>query len=68
MITTPYDKMYYEMKTIGSIELESGNNLQKPEIILSDGSLKSLRVFGQYVNIISEACTTKAAPKNEVFY
>ena len=56
------------MKTIGSFELDSGNNLQKPEIILSDGSLKSLRVFGQYVNIIFEACTTKAAPKNEVFY
>ena len=56
------------MKTIGSIELDSGNNLQKPEIILSDGSLKSLRVFGQYIYIIFEACTSKAAPKNEVFY
>ena len=51
--TTPYDKIhskqdtFKKIKAIDSIKLDAGNKLHKFKILLSDGSLKSLNIFGK---------------------
>ena len=50
---------FKEIKTIDNIELDTGNKLQKLKILLSDGSLKFLNIFGKYIYGIFEARTTR---------
>ena len=38
---------FKKTKAIDSIKLDIGNKLQKFKILLSDGSLKSLNIFGK---------------------
>ena len=47
------------IKAIDNIELDTGNKLQKLKILLSDGSLKSLNIFGKYIYGIFELCITR---------
>ena len=44
---------------IDNIELDTNNKLQKLKILQSDGSLKSLNIFGKYINGIFETRTTR---------
>ena len=50
---------FKKIKAIDNIELDTGNRLQKLKILLSDGSLKSLDIFGKYINRIFETRATR---------
>ena len=42
--------IFKKIRTIDNTELDTGNKLQKLKIPLSDGYLKSLNIFGKYIN------------------
>ena len=50
---------FKKIKAVDNIELGTGSKLQKLKILLSDGSLKSLSIFGKYTNGIFETRTTR---------
>ena len=50
---------FKKIKAVDNIELNTGNKLQKLKIFISDGSLKSLNMFGKYINGIFESRTTR---------
>ena len=50
---------FKKIKVVDNIELNTGNKLQKLKIFISDGSLKSLNMFGKYINGIFESRTTR---------
>ena len=42
--------IFKKIRAIDNTELDTGNKLQKLKILLSDGYLKSLNIFGKYIN------------------
>ena len=50
---------FKKIKAVDNIELGTGSKLQKLKILLSDGSLKSLNIFGKYTNGIFETRATR---------
>ena len=56
----PYNKIHSKrLKAVDNIELNTGNKLQRLKILLPDGFLKSLKIFGKYINGIFETRTTR---------
>ena len=51
--------IFKKIKVIDNIELDTSSKLQKLQILLRDGSLKSLGTFGKYINGIFETCTAR---------
>ena len=59
IITMPYNKIHSKrLKAVDNIELDTGNKLQRLKILLPDRFLKSLKIFGKYINGIFETGTT----------
>ena len=51
--------IFKKIRAIDNTELDTGNKLQKLKILLSDGYLKSLNIFGKYINGIFETRATR---------
>ena len=61
IITTPLQQETFKKikDSINNIVLDTINKLQKLKILLLDGSLKSLNIFGKYINRSFETHTTR---------